>query len=228
MKLLDIFKKNVKTVEENEKELQAIREELARVQEDISEKQTQQGQLNSAIKVVSAHLVIDPKDAEANKKKEQAEKKLAQLSKEIEILSQKQAELQAQESEAQKTVGQSKGEVFKQERVRKAIAGRVTKTLADELQTLGKKTQYSHGNWEDWAEAYGYPVHKQPVYSPLYGSHTKSTRKEIVDRDKVVPKLREHQAEVDSVAEEKAKEISDKVMEYTKKLFKDEGIELDK
>ncbi|MED4342833.1 hypothetical protein [Bacillus licheniformis] len=226
MKLLDIFKKNVKSVEETEKNLQATREELAKVQQEIAEKNTQKGQLAQAIPVVSASLVIDPKDAEAKKKKEQAEKKIQEITKEVEALSQKQTELQAQVSEAQKAVGQSKGEVFKQEHVRSQTASKVVEKLKSELGGVKLPASPKNG-WINWAEAYGYPVKEERIYSPLYGTYMNSTRKEVVNSDKVVPVLREHKAEVTSVSEKKADEIAFKVMEYAKKLLKEEGIELD-
>ncbi|MGG3663618.1 hypothetical protein [Bacillus gobiensis] len=224
MKLLDIFKKNVKTVEENEKELQVIREELAKVQENISEKQTQQGQLNSAISVVSAYLAIDPKDAEANKKKEQAEKKIAQLSKEIETLSQKQTDLQAQESEAQKAVGQSKGEVFKQEHIRFQTAKKTVNDIKEELEAL-KLPASPRDDDMDWAKAYGYPIENYSSKRTMYGDWI--NQKKIANNEQVIPVLREQRAEVNETAQQKADEISEKVMEYAKKLLRDEGIELD-
>lgn len=226
MKLLEIFKKNVKTVEETEKSLQAKREELAKVQQEISEKNTQKGQLASAIQVISANLVIDPKDAEANKKKAQAEKKIAEISKEVEALSQKQNELTFQIEEARKAVGQSKGEVFKQEHVRSQTASKVVEKLKKELGEA-RLPSSPKNDWIDWAEAYGYPVSEERVYSPVYGTYMNTTHKKIVDSDNVVPILREHINEVRRVSDEKAKEITSKVMEYAKKLMKEEGIELD-
>lgn len=225
MKLLDIFKKNVKTVEETEKSLQAKREELAKVQQEIAEKNTQKGQLASAIQVLSANLVIDPKDAEAKRKKEQAEKKIAEINKEVEALNQKQNELQAKVEEARKAVGQSKGEVFKQEHIRFQTAFKVVEKLKRELERL-KLPSSPKNYWIDWAEAYGFPVSEERIYIPMYGTYSNSTQKEIVNSDSIIPILSEQKNEVVRVSDEKAKEIASKVMEYTMKLMKEEGIEL--
>lgn len=225
MKLTDIFKKKVANVEEAEKGLQAKREELTKVQSELQEKQTQKGQVAQAIQVVSAHLVIDPRDADSKKKKEKAESTLQSLTKDINDLSQKQAELQAQIAEAQKVVGQSKGEVFKQEHIKAGIAFKTLNKVKKELEAVKLPAKPSD-KWEKWAREYGYPVRKERQFIPMYGTYSNSTQEVIVNREEVIPVLKEHKAEVERVSEEKAQEISVKVMEYAKKLLKEEGIEL--
>ncbi|MFT4417048.1 hypothetical protein ACLM5H_24610 [Fredinandcohnia humi] len=227
MNLLNVFKTKTKTVETNGAKLQKAQEELGQLQTEVSQKTTQKGQIQQALTVVSANLVIDPKDAEATKKKAQAEKKLAELTTEIGELNGKITQATEKVSEAQKAVAKSKGEVFKQERVKEATAVKVAHKLAQEFNGFKEGTAFNSQDWTDWASAYGYPVNNERVISPLIGA-TNSYHKKIVNNNEVIPVLRAEKEEVEKLSQEKADELTQKVFAYAEELLKAEGIELKK
>ncbi|KZR56960.1 hypothetical protein [Pseudobacillus badius] len=220
MKLTDIFTKSQKTVETTGKVLEKAQEELNKVQAEVAEKQMQKQQIQQAMNVISAHLVIDPTDKNATAQKNKAESKVAEIDKEIVKLNEKAQKAQVALTKAQKEYSTSKGEVFKQEHTKAMVAYRFNNELDKMLKAIESKLpNYPHSDWVEWSRAYGLPVQS---YSTPSGS---VAFRELAEN---VPFLREQRQDAEAVSGEKAKELISKVEKFIEELLETEGIELKK
>ena len=218
MKLTDVFAKSKKTVETTGKALEKAQEELNNIKAEIAEKQKQKQQIQQAMNVISAHLVIDPTDKNATTQKNKAESKIAEIDKEIIKLNEKAQKAQEALTKAQKEHNTSKGELFKQEYTKRMTAYHFKNELEKMNEALEKKLpNYPHSDWVDWSRAYGLPVQS---YSTPFG---KVNFRELPEN---VPFLREQRQEAEAVSKEKAKEIISKVEQLIEELLEAEGIEL--
>lgn len=218
MKLTDVFAKSQKTVETTGKALEKAQEELNKVKAEIAEKQKQKQQIQQAMNVISAHLVIDPTDKNATAQKNKAESKIAEIDKEIIKLNEKAQKAQVALTKAQKEHNTSKGELFKQEYIKAMTAYHFNNELGKMIKAIESKLpNYPHSDWVDWSRAYGLPVQS---YTTPFG---KVTFRELPEN---VPFLREQRQDAEAFSKEKAKEIISKVEKLIEELLEAEGIEL--
>jgi len=215
MKLTDLFKKNSKAIEDSKKAIEKLQGELPVVQKEKAELTTQRGQLQNALNVIKASLIIDPDDKDAGKKQKQATKKIQDLEKKINELAQIESELQGSISKAGEEKKFFEGELFMSEYAKDFVSYQVVKQVGEKLEkNLYGKNDRSP-DWVEIAKAYKLPLRQELTPSGKVSEY---------ERHEDMPFLREKRDEAEKAAKEKTQEIVQKTIDYMNELLKAEGI----
>lgn len=208
--LLESGSKKVKTVDAAQKELDKLTATESELQGKRSSVASKISDVEQAIRVVSANLIIDENDKQALTTKEKGTKRVESLQKELSELDSKIAETQQKKLEANKEVYRSQGEEARKNNVEVAKQIRVIGGInnffgIDSYSSHSVRGANKHG--VDLSEAYGLGDFQQ--INPVGQSFVINANSEDNSR-----------------GQEKAKEIVKEAFEAMKAVLDKHGIEL--
>ncbi|WP_100373396.1 hypothetical protein [Bacillus sp. FJAT-45037] len=203
--------KKVLTVETATKEVTKVQENIGVLQQEQTKLNTQKSQLAKAKEVIQASLVIDENDKPAQKQLEKATSKLADIEKQLQEIASKLQKAQEERSEAQKDLNKAQGEAFKKEQIETLTRVGVVKQLEEKVKQIREDNDnYKNFTLVEWGQQYG--------FNTVDGRNL-ATQEQAQFAKQELNSARQQ-------ANEKAKEIVNKVLAQLEKELKAQGIEL--
>ncbi|MDM5459991.1 hypothetical protein [Bacillus cereus] len=154
--LNDLFGKGkTKNVEVAQNELQKADELVAIIEGKQAEMQDRISKINSAMNIVEATLLIDPKDKNALATKDKGDKQLASLNEELAGSQEELSEAQTKRFEAQKNLNKSAGEKAVAHSIQESSKLTAIHVLSNTLHELDR-TWITTEETQDVSQAYGF------------------------------------------------------------------------